>query len=842
MDEIIFGKIRVELLQEDIIRIERAQNGKFCDGNTLVVPDRTQFENTHVSFAIDADAVYFGDYKLCLTPGSNGISGVSLEKAGKKIYKYKKTCNSGELPPLDNTPEVFVLADTPRIIVPAGGYTYRGRKKNSGYIIQENVKDIYLLLCKRNAKKLRKLYFQLAGRCDLPPLSVFGAWNSKYFKYSEHTAKQLISDYERHNIPLDYMVIDTDWRTASDRGIGYDVNTQLFPDVKRFFDFAHSRGVEIMFNDHPEPLEGAENVFSSEEVKYRETKLQSLLKSGLDAWWYDRNWITKLKSPTKGVNPETLGLYVFDEIIRHYRQKIAKNNTVYKRPAVMGNADNISNGSYLAIASSASHRFGIQWTGDIMSDPDALAQEIYNLIRGGNNGIAYLNADCGGHQGNPDKEWFIRWMQFGTLSPVFRPHCSDLVTRTREPWVYDDETCDIVREYINLRYRLLPVIYKNAYLFYMTGVPVFKALGWEYPEDKRALKCTDEYMLGEDILIAPIAGQLIEPLNKKHYAEPVKATYYDGIKCDGPAIAVAQYDTVSMQCAFNSPEKNVPVFDFSAIFETIVRFEDTVKLILRCDDGAEVWIDGEQVLKDDTLHSAKNFDLAILTPNQNHRIKIKYFQAGGEAECKLYYVRERNYADKKVYFPKGKWMDAFTGKIYRGNKTVCKQYGLKEMPLFVRLGSLIPLAYEAKNTKEQKWNRLVYDFYPDKTAIDRGYLYEDDTLTTAYQLGQFRKRRYEAIFCEECNAYIIKLHAAEGNFEGDKCFDICEITLKYHLLKGAGRLKKVTVNGEETGFKKVAKNKIAFPLGSCESAPDSSVIIVSEMIDVMKEYEFRFYL
>lgn len=842
MNEIIFGKIRLQFLQEDIIRIEWAKNGKFCNGNTLVIPDRAQFENTQVSFTIGEDAVYFGEYKLYLPSKNNGIYGISLEKGGKTVYKYKKAINSGELPPLDNTPEVFVVADTPRIIIPDGGYTYRGRKKNSGYVIQEKVVDFYLLLCERNAKKLRNLFVRLTGRCELPTLSVLGSWNSKYYKYSEETAKQVICDYERHNIPLDYMVIDTDWRTASERGIGYDVNTQLFPDIKRFFNFAHSHGVEIMFNDHPEPLEGADNVFSYNEVKYRETKLQGLLKSGLDVWWYDRNWTTKLMSPTKGVNPETLGLYIFDEITRHYRQKIAKDNKVYNRPVVMGNADNISNGSYISIGSSASHRFGIQWTGDIMSDPDALAQEVYNLIRGGNDGIVYLNADCGGHQGNPDKEWFIRWMQFGTLSPVFRPHCSDLVTRTREPWVYDDETCDIVREYINLRYRLLPVIYKNAYISYTSGVPVFKALGWEYPEDKRALKCTDEYMLGEDILIAPIAGQLVKALNKKHYTEPVKATYYDGMKCEGPAIASAQYDTLSMQCSFNSPEENVPVFNFSAIFETVVRFEDAVKLILRCDDGATVWIDGEQVLKDDTLHSAKNFDLAILSPNQSHRIKIKYFQAGGEAECTLLYVREKNDEDKKVYLPKGRWLDVFSGKIYSGNRTITKKYGLREMPLFVRLGALIPLAHEARNTKEQKWDRLVYDFYPDKSATDCGYLYEDDTLTTAYKFGQFRKSRYEAKFCNECNAFIVKLYSAEGSFEGDKCFDMRNITLKYHLLKGAEGVKKVTVNGKETEFKTVAKDKSVFPLSSCQSAPDNSVIVVSEKIDVKKEYEFRFYL
>lgn len=842
MNEITVGNLRVQFLQDDIIRIEQAKNGKFCNGNTLVVPDRTQFDYSSVAFTVENNEICFGEYKLILPAKGKSILGTRLEKNGKVVYRYKKINNSGELPSLDSTPDVFAVSDCPRIVLPDGGYSYRGKRKNSGYNIQENVRDIYLFLCRGEAEKLRYLYVQLTGKIELPPISVFGSWNSKYFRYNEDTAKELIEDYERYQIPLDYMVIDTDWRASSGTGIGYDVNTELFPDMKRFIDFAHSRGVEIMFNDHPEPVLDADNVFAPAEVKYRETKLQNLLDCGLDIWWYDRNWPTKLKSPTKDVNPETLGLYLFEEITRHYRQRVAGDNEIYQRPVVMGNADNVSNGLYLGIASSASHRFGLQWTGDIMSDPDALAQEIYNLIRGGNNEIVYLNADCGGHQGNPDKEWFIRWMQFGTLSPIFRPHCSDLVTRTREPWVFGEETCNIVREYINCRYRLLPVIYQSAHLAYTNGIPVFKSLGWNYPEDKKALKCTDEYMLGKNLLIAPIAGNLVAPLNKRHYVQKVKAAYYDGMKCEGPVLATAEYSTISMRCNFNSPENNVPVFNFSAIFETEIRFEESVKLILRCDDGATVWLDGQEVLRDDTLHSAKNFDLAILEPNRTYHIKIKYFQAGGEAECSLYYVKVNESSRKKVYLPKGKWLDVFNGKIYTGNKIIGREYSLREMPLFVRTGALIPLAFNVKNTKEQKWDKLVYDFYPEKTASDSGYLYEDDGVTTAYKFGKYRISPYEAKFSKEDNAFVVVLHAAEGDFDGEKAFESREITLKYHLFKGSEAVRKITVNDKDCNYILSKKKRSAFPFNTEINSSDGEVISVSLSCDIRKDYEIKFYL
>ncbi len=837
MEQFIYGNVRVQLLSENIVRVEYGKNGKFCDENTFLIPNKECYRGVGVAYSENDGVICFGEYELYIPENAKSLAGVRLEKNGERVYTYKKLANSGELPPLDKTPEVFVLSDTPRIIVPQGGYSVN---RNGEYKVEENVQDIYLLLCQKNAKKLRKLYVELTGRCELVRLSTLGGWNSKYYAYTEEEAKQLILDYEKHNVPLDVMVIDTDWRSC-EHGWGYDINTKLFPDMKRFLDFAHAHGVEIMFNDHPEPVDGKQ-IFDPEEIAYRERNLQSLMEKGLDIWWYDRNWATKLVSPTKGINPETFGLYLFADVTKHYWQKASGSKVFYRRPVIMGNVDNIANGCYAKIYSSASHRYSIQWTGDIQSDPDALAQEVATMIRAGDNCIPYENSDCGGHLGDPDKEGFIRWMQYGTLSPVFRPHCTNYVKRFREPWVYDTETLDIVREYNNLRYRLLPVIYKNAYNSYEAGEPIFKALGYEYPEDKKALKCTGEYMLGNDILLRPVAGRAPVAVPPANFAKPVKATYYNGTELKGEPIARAEYSDLNIILNHTSPEKGVPVYYFSARFETEIKFEKDVELIVRSDDGATVWIDGEKVFEDKTLHSAMNFPLKTIEGGKLHKIEIEYFQAGGEAAIGLYYCEVVTDDKVRTYLPKGKWLDPFDGKIYTGGKTVVKEYGLREIPLFVRLGALIPLAYEAHNTKEQKWNKLVYDFYPCKEASDCGYLYEDDTQTTAYKLGQFRKSAYEAYYYEDCNAFVIKLHAAEGKFEDEKCFVARDISLKYHLLKGAESVKKVTVNGEEVGFVKAKKHSSVFPLNTEQNAPDGGVISVPMKIDVNRDYEIKFYL
>lgn len=838
MEQIIFNNIRVQLLSNDIIRVEASKKETFCDDNTFFIPDRRQYAQNTVAYSFNEGVLCFGDYELYLPEGGKSLFGLRLDKNGKRVYSYKRLANTGELPPLGKTPEVFAVIDTPRIIIPEGGYS---KNREGQYKVTENVQDVYLLLCRKDAKKLRKLYVELTGRPELVRLSTLGSWNSKYYAYTEQTAKQLILDYEKHNVPLDNMVIDTDWRSC-ENGWGYDINKRLFPDMKRFLDFAHAHGVAVMFNDHPEPVDGT-HVFRSKEIAYRERNLQSLMSKGLDTWWYDRNWNTRLVSPSNNLQHETLGLYLYHDITKHFYQKQANDSQIYRRADIMGNAVNIVNGLYQAITDSASHRYSIQWTGDIDSNPADLCQEVSTLIKVGANCIPYINADCGGHVGNPGKEGFIRWMQFGTLSPVFRPHCTNHAKPTREPWQYDEETLDIVREYNNLRYRLLPVIYKSAYNSYQTGEPICKPLGWEYTNDKNALKRFDEYMLGNDILVRPVASSMCKKIEKKYYETDVKAIYYDGTELQGEPIAAAEYDVLDMVLNNVSPTEGVPVYNYSARFSTKVKFNDDVMLYVVCDDGATVWIDGEKVLEDKTFHSARVFPLKKISKEVVHNVEIEYFQAGGEAAIQLMYAEQKHDDGKiDVYLPQGKWIDVFDGKVYAGGKTIRKSYGLKEMPLFVRAGALLPLAYQAKNTKEQTWNNLVLDYYPDQEATDNDFIYEDDTETTAYKLGQFAKTPYDARFDAQQNAYIVTLHETNGHFKGAKYFDKRNIKVKFHLINGVRNIQKVCVNGAKVPFEINAKDMSVFPLSTSNNAPDGKTCVASFAIDTSKEYRIEFYI
>ncbi len=835
MRQATYGDLRVQVLSDDIIRIELKGKNGFVDADTFFVPNKTQYESSAPNVKAGGRTVTVGEYTVTV-PTDGSAKGITVEKTGTVVYKYRKAINNGELPALEKTPEVYAVYDNPRIIVPQCGYSV---SRSGEYTVEENVVDVYLLLCGKDHKKLRRLYVELTGRCEMVRLSTLGAWNSKYFEYDEQSAMGQILDFEKYDMPLDNLVIDTDWRSC-EHGWGYDVNTTLFPDMKKVLDFSHAHGVEVMFNDHPEPVEKA-HVFEPREIEYRERNLQSLMAIGLDTWWYDRNWMTHLISPTENVYWETFGLYLFAEITKNYYQKTWKDKEVYRRPVVMGNVVNVANGTYKGITDSASHRYSIQWTGDIMSDKGALAQEVDTLIRAGNSCIAYVNADCGGHIGNPDGELFVRWMQFGALSPVFRPHCTKDVARSREPWVYgDDEVLSVTREYYKLRYRLLPVIYENAHFNYETGAPIFRSVQWNYPEDKRARR-NDEYMLGDNILISPIAGKPPEgALAAKYYTSNVKATFYDGRELEGEPIAHAEWKTLEMKLEHTPPTANVPAYDFSARFETKVKFDKKMKLGISCDDGATVYIDGKKVLEDKTLHAAVYSELGVYDANEEHDIVIEYFQAGGEACCILcadVYVEDE---PKQVYLPQGEWINLFDGEVIKGNSMYKREYELREMPLFVRRGALVPLAYDAQNTRAQKWNRLVYDYYPSKTASDAGALYEDDTESTAYKRGEYRTSAHKAYFDKSANAFAVELAAAQGKFKGEKAFDEREIAVKFHLTDGIA-VERVTVNGKDVGFEISKKDKNAFPFG-IGASPDADCVTVRFDRNVENSDKVLFYV
>jgi alpha-glucosidase len=148
------------------------------------------------------------------------------------------------------------------------------------------------------------------------------------------------------------------------------------------------------------------------------------------------------------------------------------------------------------------HRFAALWTGDNQSWWEHIIVHIRMLQSLSLCGFFYSGADIGGFGNNTSAELLIRWTQLGIFSPLFRNH-SSLGTRDQEPWAFDENTLDIIRDAIDLRYALLPYLYSEYIKATIDLKPIIRPLNFEF-NDPKLNNIEDQFMFGDSIMVAPI--------------------------------------------------------------------------------------------------------------------------------------------------------------------------------------------------------------------------------------------------------------------------------------------------------------------------------------------------
>ncbi len=121
-------------------------------------------------------------------------------------------------------------------------------------------------------------------------------------------------------------------------------------------------------------------------------------------------------------------------------------------------------------------------------------------------GVPFCGADIGGFLDNTTPELFVRWLQMAAFTPFFRNH-SNLHTIDQEPWAFGPKIESICRRFIELRYQLLPCLYGLFAQAHLRGAPIMRPLFWHYQNDAAAVAAGDQFLLGADLLVAPILRQ-----------------------------------------------------------------------------------------------------------------------------------------------------------------------------------------------------------------------------------------------------------------------------------------------------------------------------------------------
>ncbi len=391
----------------------------------------------------------------------------------------------------------------------------------------------YLLIVGENYPDLLANFTGLTGKQPLPPRWALGNFASRFGYRSAAEAKSTVKAFQDNDFPLDAIVFDLFWFGPDFKGymgnLDWDLNA--FPEPESLVDSFASQGIQTVLISEPFVLTTSKNWQYADQAGllaknnagqsrvfdffFGETGLIDVFNQEAEIWFSDaykrlynqgvRGWWGDLGEPE--VHPSDalhqLGdqTATADEVHNAYGHKWAK--LVYE---TQRNLDNSTRPMVMMRSGFVgSQRYGmIPWTGDVSRSWGGLKPQVELSLQMSMFGLAYTHSDLGGFAGGEafDREMYIRWLQYGVFQPIYRPHAQENIAP--EPIFHDQLTKDILREYVKLRYRLLPYNYSLAFQNSQTGMPLMRPMVFEDESNDGWFDINDQYLWGDAFLIKPV--------------------------------------------------------------------------------------------------------------------------------------------------------------------------------------------------------------------------------------------------------------------------------------------------------------------------------------------------
>jgi len=377
----------------------------------------------------------------------------------------------------------------------------------------------YVVFYGPSADSVIATYRNLSGNAPMFPKWAYGFWQCRERYTSGKHLVETVEEFRRRSLPLD--VIVQDWQYWGNRGWGvpqFDEKNYPNPSgfIKELHDLNAHFNISIWSNPDKNSTIGREYVaknrfipdtkwldyFNPETRKeYWNTLKINMFDKGVDSWWMDA--VEPENDALKGTKTH---LGIGDLFRLTYPLMVSK--AVYE-----GQRETSSDKRVCILTRSAfsgQQRFGvINWSGDIGGTWDVFRNQIVAGLNFTISGLPYWTTDIGGffrpglsqYTDEKYQELLTRWYQWGTFNPIFRMHGYQTET---EPWKYGQTVEDNMRKMLNLRYRLLPYIYSEAWQVTKNGSTMMRALVMDFNGDTDAVKQPYEYMFGKAFLVAPI--------------------------------------------------------------------------------------------------------------------------------------------------------------------------------------------------------------------------------------------------------------------------------------------------------------------------------------------------
>ncbi|MBR6469066.1 MAG: alpha-xylosidase, partial [Lachnospiraceae bacterium] len=369
-----------------------------------------------------------------------------------------------------------------------------------------------------------KGYTSLTGKPALPPAWSFGLWLSTSFttNYDEETTSYFIKGMSDRDIPLSVFHFDCFWMKEF-HWCDLDWDARVFPDVKGMLKRYHDRGLKICCWINPYVAQGNEffkegvkngyflmradgkgvkqvdewqcgmaiiDFTNPDAVKWFTGKLKSILDMGVDCFKTDFG--ERIPIDVKyhnGADPESMHnyyTYLYNKAVFELLKKEKGENeaVLFARSATAG-----------------CQQFPVHWGGDCSASYASMAETLRGGLSFAMSGFSFWSHDISGFEYTAAPDLYKRWVAFGLLSTHSRLHGS---TSYRVPWLFDDESNDVVRFFTKLKCSLMPYIYSKAAESHNEGVPVMRPMVFEFMNDPACSYLDMQYMLGDTLLVAPI--------------------------------------------------------------------------------------------------------------------------------------------------------------------------------------------------------------------------------------------------------------------------------------------------------------------------------------------------
>lgn len=374
-----------------------------------------------------------------------------------------------------------------------------------------------------DAKTVLQNYTTLTGKPALPPAWTFGLWLSTSFttNYDEETVNEFVGGMKDRDIPLHVFHFDCYWMTENE-WCNFKFDPKMFKDAPGLIKRLKEKGLKICvwinsYIGQKSPLfkEGMENGYLLKRPngdvwqwdmwqagmglvdftnpaawKWYQDKLRELLDMGVDCFKTDFGE----RIPTDcvyydGSDAELMHnyyTYLYNKCVFELLEEYKGHNEacLFARSATVGG-----------------QKFPVHWGGDCSSNYLSMSESLRAGLSLCLSGFAFWSHDISGFEGTAPADVYKRWAAFGLLSTHSRLHGSNSY---RVPWLFDEESVDVVRKFTKLKCALMPYLYSKAVEAHQTGVPMMRAMMLEFPED---IPCSDldrQYMLGESLLVAPV--------------------------------------------------------------------------------------------------------------------------------------------------------------------------------------------------------------------------------------------------------------------------------------------------------------------------------------------------